>query len=85
MLQQDRNWLFGEAYRLDNLTRIWLPKGVIAEVPVRTLERLRIQEKTKGIGVLFTEAQLEQLAENLRKLAADDEDRILNGCKARYR
>jgi hypothetical protein len=77
MLQTDRNWLFNEAYRLDNLTRIWLPKEVIV-VPVDRLEKLRIQEKTAKLGIVFTEAQLAALAESLRNLAANDEDRIVH-------
>ncbi len=84
MTQSDRNWLFNESYRLDNLNRLWLPAkvrdGIRVIAPVE-LERLRIREKTKDLCVVFTETELCKLAEDLRELAANDESRVLHDRK----
>lgn len=88
MLQTDRNWLFNEAYRLDNLKRLWVTKAVMESITVvteRRLEKLRIQEKTGNLVVLFTEAELASLAEDLRNLAANDESRVLHDRTRSYR
>jgi hypothetical protein len=85
MLQADRNWLFNKAYELDNAERIWTPKD-IRVVPAVRVEKLRIQDRTGDLAILFTEAQLALLAEGLRELAANDEIRVFsNDCKPRYR
>ncbi len=80
MLQTDRNWLFNAAYRLDNLTRLWIPKSdraKILAVSPEDVERMRIQERTLNLHVLFSEQELADLADQLRNLAANDEARIL--------
>jgi hypothetical protein len=80
MLQSDRNWLFNMAYGLDILPRVRVPKGSklpFKEVDPDHLDKLRIQEKTEGLYVLFTEDQLSKLAEELRDLAARDEARVI--------
>jgi len=79
MLQEDRNRLFTEAYRLDNLTRLWLPakeRGGFKEVSAERLEALRMKEDTGNLCVLFTEAQIAKVAEFMRELAANDSTRI---------
>ncbi len=89
MTQQDRDWLFNESYRLDNLSRLWLTQEVrdgLKIVSVERVERLRIQEKTDNLCVVFSERELCLVAESLRELAAKDEARVLsNDRKRNYR
>lgn len=44
--------------------------------------RRRIVGKTKQAFVVFTHEELEKLAEDLRKMAANDEDRLMRGVRA---
>jgi hypothetical protein len=80
MVQGDRNKLFNAAYKLDNLTRIWLPKygrDGLKVVSVPKLERLRMQGNIDDLCIVFTETELNELADELRELAANDESRVL--------
>jgi hypothetical protein len=79
MLQSDRTWLFNKAYWLDNLSRLYLPakdRDGLKVVKVEKVEKLRMQGTIDDLAVVFSEKQLADLAEELRELAARDEDRI---------
>lgn len=87
MVQEDRTKLFQEAYRLDNLSRLWVPKKDRDGLKVVTsdrLERLRMKGSTEDLCVVFTEAELCRVADFLRELAANDEARIYDR-KRQYR
>lgn len=79
MVQEDRTKLFNEAYRLDNLSRLWVPKkdrDGLKVITAERLERLRMKDSTDDLCVLFTEAELARVSEFLRELAANDESRF---------
>lgn len=87
MLQDQRNWLYNTAYSLDNRDRVRLKPREVAEIkPLTDKAKLKalVQEKTSDLYVLVSHKELENLAEELRQLAANDEDRIVRGRRCNF-
>ena len=80
MLSSDRNKLFNIAYGMDNRTRLYIPKRLLLKpVPERTMDRLRMQGKEDTVFVVMNSREYEQLADDLRTLAAFDEALLRKG------
>lgn len=75
MTVDDRSKLFNISCELDNRTRLYIPKHVMPfrEVPERALDRLRIQDREDTIYVVYSSREVEDIADRLRQLAANDE------------
>ena len=84
MLQADRNWLYNAAHALDNKPRIKIPAKALKEDRYKRVEgvdltKLRIQGKTRDLYIIFSEAELLRIANDIRTLVANDERRLLDG------
>jgi DNA-binding transcriptional regulator/RsmH inhibitor MraZ len=79
MLQSGRNRLYNIAYTLDNKERVIIPdKGALHKVPEALVLKRRMQEKTSDLRIIFTEQELAEIAEEIRRIVSEDESRNCN-------
>lgn len=87
MLQSQRDWLYNTAYALDSKPRIRLrdkERSALKPIPEHTKDKLLVQERTSDLYVLVAHRELEKLAEDIRNLVSQDEDRIVRGKRCTY-